>query len=227
MWAICFNEFKGLFKSIKSIIVIAIIFGVTYLMADFMTAAADQLDFNVGNDGYAIGTLLIVFILGFLFIFGLSHDLINREVSMRTIRFLVTKTPRTKILLGKYLGVWLFWFFCIFVSYVLIAFVSKNFLWKGIVDCMTFLSVALALNLIFSIIFPKPAISMFFGIIFALVFPLISFWAIYDDNKYISWFKFITPYYYSTLGSYYILINLVFAAVLLLLAIGLFKRSDL
>jgi ABC-2 type transport system permease protein len=227
MWAICMNEFKGHFKSVKSIIVIAIIFGVSYLLADFMTSVADQLDLGGSKDGFAIGTLMLVFGLGFLFIAGLSHDLMNREISSRTMRFLVTKTTRSKILLGKYLGVWFFWFFCITVSYLLITFVSKEFLWLGVVDCMLFLSVALALNLIFSLLMPKPAVSMFFGIVFALVFPALSFWAIYADSIYTNWFKYFTPYYYSTLGSYYILINLVYAVLLFFVAREIFKRRDL
>ncbi|KPL59255.1 ABC transporter permease [Rossellomorea vietnamensis] len=227
MWAICMNEFKGHFKSVKSIIVIAIIFGISYLLADFMTSVADQLDLGGSKDGFAIGTLMIVFGLGFLFIAGLSHDLMNREISSRTMRFLVTKTTRTKILLGKYLGVWFFWFFCITVSYLLVTFVSKEFLWLGVVDCMLFLSVALALNLIFSLLMPKPSVSMFFGIVFALVFPALSFWAIYADSIYTNWFKYLTPYYYSTLGSYYILINLVYAVLLFFVAREIFKRRDL
>jgi ABC-2 type transport system permease protein len=226
MWAISFNEFKGHFKSVKSIIVIGIIFGITYLGADLMSNVANSMEIQMGTDGYALGTLFIVFLLGFLFITGLSHDLINREVSARTMRFLVTKTSRTKIILGKYFGVWLFWFVCIIISYLLIAVVSGNFLWLGIIDCMTFLSVALALNLIFSILLPKPNISMFFGIIFSLVFPILSFWSIYDERIFIHWFKFFTPYYYSILGNAYILMNIFYAVVLLFIAITLFKRKD-
>jgi ABC-2 type transport system permease protein len=228
MWAICLNEFKGHFKSIKSLIVVATIFGITYLSADLMENLSGQIDIRgAGNDVYAIGTILIVYLLGFFFITGLSHDQINREVTSRTIRFLVTKTSKTNILLGKYIGILFFWLFCMSVSFILISLVSKDFLWLGLLDCMTFLSVALALNLIFSIILPKPAMSMFFGIIFALLFPALSVWSIYTDRFYISWFKFITPYYYSSLGEYYILINLIYAACLLLLAIWLFKRRDL
>ncbi|GGE83835.1 ABC-2 type transport system permease protein [Priestia taiwanensis] len=198
------------------------------MIADTMTSSADELGLgDVGKDGYALGTLFIVFALGFLFIASLSHDQINREVSSRTMRFLVTKTGRTNILLGKYLGVWLFWLFCISASFILITFVSGNFLWYGLLECMVFLSVALAFNLIFSIILPKPALSMFFGITFALVFPGISFWAIYSDKIYISWFKYITPYYYSTLGEYYLLINILYAGVLFLIAATIFKGRDL
>ncbi|MBM7583714.1 ABC-2 type transport system permease protein [Bacillus pakistanensis] len=228
MWAICLNEFRGHFKSIKSLIVVAMIFGITYLSADLMETVSSKIDIgSVGNDVYAIGTILIVYLLGFFFITGLSHDQINREVTSRTIRFLVTKTSKTNILLGKYIGILFFWLFCMTVSFILISLVSKDFLWLGLLDCMTFLSVALALNLIFSIILPKPAISMFFGIIFALLFPALSVWSIYTDRFYVSWFKFFTPYYYSSLGEFYILINLVYAGCLLLLAIWLFKRRDL
>ncbi|MCP3740294.1 ABC transporter permease [Rossellomorea sp. BNER] len=228
MWTICLNEFKGHFKSIKSLIVVATIFGITYLSADLMEKLSGQIDIgSAGNDVYAIGTILIVYLLGFFFITGLSHDQINREVTSRTIRFLVTKTSKTNILLGKYIGILFFWLFSMSVSFILISLVSKDFLWLGLLDCMTFLSVALALNLIFSIILPKPAMSMFFGIIFALLFPALSVWSIYTDRIYISWFKFITPYYYSSLGEYYILINLIYAACLLLLAIWFFKRRDL
>ncbi|MBA4536340.1 ABC transporter permease subunit [Bacillus aquiflavi] len=228
MWAICFNEFKGHFKSIKSIIVIAIIFGVTFLSADFMTNVAVQLELEeLGTDRFAIGAFFMIFVFGFIFITGLSHDLINREVSTRTMRFLVTKTSRTKILLGKYFGVWLFWLFCIFTSFILITIISKNFLWSGIIENMIFISAALALNLIFSILIPKPSVSMFFGIVFALVFPVISFWAIYDERLFIHWFKFFTPYYYSTIGHSYFLINIGYTVVLLLIAIKLFERRDL
>ncbi|MED4990769.1 MULTISPECIES: ABC transporter permease [Parageobacillus] len=227
MWTICFHEFKGLFKSIKSIIIVAIIFGVTYWTADLMTTITDRLDVNTGKDGYATGIASIVFLLGFLFISSLSHDVINREVSTRTMRFLVTKTSRVKIIIGKYLGIWLFWFFCIFTSFVLIAFVSKNFLWWGILECMGFISVAIAYNLVFSVIFPKPAITMFFGVVFALAFPVLSFLVIHSNNVFISWFKFFTPYYYALLGDFYILVNFVYAIGLLMLGIVLFNRRDL
>lgn len=227
MWTICFHEFKGLFKSIKSIIIIAIIFGVTYWTADLMTTLKDQLDVHAGKDGYATGIASIVFLLGFLFISSLSHDVINREVSTRTIRFLVTKTSRVNIIIGKYLGMWLFWFFCIFTSFVLVAFISKKFLWWGILECMGFISVAIAYNLIFSIIFPKPAVTMFFGIVFALVFPALSFWIIFSSNGAISWLKFFTPYYYALLGNFYVFINFIYAIGVLMLGVVLFRRRDL
>ncbi|WP_404348447.1 ABC transporter permease [Sutcliffiella horikoshii] len=229
MWAICLNEFKGHFKSFKSIVVIAIIFGVTYLTADLMSnlmASFPEEAAELGTDGYATGIVILIFVLGFFFITGLSHDIVNREVSERTMRFLVTKTTRLNVMMGKYLGVWFFWLFCMVVCFLLITIKSKDFLWLGLVDTMLFLSVALALNLVFSIVIPKPGVTMFVGITFALVFPALSFWAIFSGKLYITWFKFFTPYYYSSLADYYILINGLYAFLLLLLAYWLFKRRD-
>lgn len=229
MRAVCLNEFISLFKSIKSMIVIIIMFWVSYKTAGLIEQApADFVrELDLGSDANAIGTAVIVFALGFLFIAGLSHDMINREVHARTVRFLVTKTSRIKIILGKFLGVWLFWFFCMLVSYTLGMIVSKEFLWMSYADSMAFLTAAISLNLLFSIVISRPAMSMFFGIVFALVFPAVSLWAVYSENGMITWFKYVTPYYYSVLGGSFIFINFVYAAIVLCGAIVLFKRRDL
>ncbi|GGE64027.1 ABC transporter permease [Priestia taiwanensis] len=227
MWAICTHEFKSYFKSIKSLIIIAIFAGTAYLIADFFAEYKEIIPPEIGNDVYAFGTVFVVYFLGSLFIAAISHDVINREISSRTMRFLVTKTTRTNIILGKFLGGWLFWLFCITASFAIIFIMSHKFLWKGLLECMVFISVALAINLLFSILLPKPGLSMFFGIVFGLVFPALSFAAIYSENIYINWLKLITPYYYTDLGGYYPLINILYAGLLVFLSLILFKRRDL
>src|SRR5690625_2437275 len=52
---------------------------------------------------------LILMVLGFLFAFAISHDLINKEIELKTIRLLITKTSSLKLMLGKFLGTLLFW----------------------------------------------------------------------------------------------------------------------
>ncbi|AOY05441.1 hypothetical protein BKN48_08845 [Bacillus subtilis] len=227
MWTICLREFKSLFKSVKSIITIVILFAISYLVADLMESVSQFDDLGLDSNGYAMGVFSIVFLFGLLLISGLSHDIINREISLRTMRFLVTKTSRSKILLGKFFGVWLFWFFCIIASYILITLVSKEFFWLGVAECMTFITVGISLTILFSVIISKPGVSMFFSIIFSLIFPGLSLWALFSSNGWISWFKYLTPFYYSYLGDYFILINLVYAAIMLYVAIALFKRRDL
>ena len=49
----------------------------------------------------------LFFFLGFIFITAVSHDILNKEIEMETIRFLVVKTSRINILLGKFFGVYI------------------------------------------------------------------------------------------------------------------------
>ncbi|MFO6497570.1 MULTISPECIES: ABC transporter permease [Bacillus] len=229
MWTICLNECKSLFKSVKSLIMIVLIFWVSYKVADLIKSAPTEAvrEMGLGENPYEAGISVIVFLFGFLLVSGLSHDMISREVHSRTIRFLVTKTSHSKIILGKFLGVLLFWFLCITVSFILVMMVSKSFLGLGAVECMAFLAAAIALNLLFSVIFSKPGMTMFFAVVFSLLFPAVSYWAINSQNAMISWFQYVTPYYYSDLGGCFSLINLVYAAVALSGAIVILKRRDL
>lgn len=227
MWAIGWHEFKSLFKSIKALVIIAIIFGISYWTAGLMGTIANRFDVHDAENGSGAGIASIVFLLGFLFIAALSHDIMNREISTRTIRFLVTKNSRTNIVIGKYIGMWLFWFFCIFVSFMLIFLVSKNFLWWGLLECISFISVAIAYNLLFSIIIPKPTATMFFGVVFSLLFPAFSLWIINSSNQAVNWLKFFTPYYYALLGHFYTLMNVVYAIFVIGIGIILFNKKDL
>lgn len=227
MLAISVQELKNLLKSLKSIILVLIIFGASYYLAKLIQSFNGQMKFGLGDDSYAVGIVLIIFVFGFLFITSLSHDSVNREISTRTMRFLVTKTSRSRIIYGKFIGIWLFWFLCIFISYTLIAFVSKKFLWLGIYDCMAFITVGISINLLFSVLLSKPAASMFFSIIFSLVFPAASFAAVYSSYPWIYWFKYLTPLYYSSLGSFFIMINYLYGIGVLYLTVHLFKRRDL
>ena len=76
---------KSLFKSVKSIITIAILFAVSYLVADLMESVSKIEDLGLDSNGYAMGIFSIVFLIGLLLISGLSHDIINREINMRTM----------------------------------------------------------------------------------------------------------------------------------------------
>src|SRR5690625_6096207 len=58
---------------------------------------------------YAAVISLILMVLGFLFAFAISHDLINKEIELKTIRLLISKTSSLKLMLGKFLGTLLFW----------------------------------------------------------------------------------------------------------------------
>ncbi len=101
MFAIGFKEFKNLFKSFKSLVVISIILGVTLGSAKLISIFQSQLhQLGMNDSPYATGLLIIILLASPLFIFALSHNAINEEYRSRTIRFIATKTSRENIIFG-------------------------------------------------------------------------------------------------------------------------------
>ncbi|HDR8278017.1 TPA: ABC transporter permease subunit, partial [Bacillus cereus] len=133
MFGICFREFYNLFKSIRSIIFILIMFSTTLVVANFLKNFDGNLKELGLDNAYVGGLLFLILLFGPLFVMTLSHDLINRESHNRTIRFLVTKISRDKIILGKFLGVLLFWFVCLFLSLFMLVFISNQFYFKELI----------------------------------------------------------------------------------------------
>ena len=143
MIAIAKHEFWQLFKSVKSVLVIVILLGASYIVSKNGAELIALIDEGAGaNEVYYSGLALILLLFGPLFTFALSHDVINREVSNKTIRFLLTRTSHANILIGKLLGILSFWFVCLACCYVVIIFYAKH------VELYLFLQMMLLLSLI-------------------------------------------------------------------------------
>ena len=128
MYVIGKREFISLFKGIKSIMIIVIFLVTSYYSAKFsnLLMSGIELTAKEAEHIHTVGLLTLLFLFGQLFVMGLSHDSINRETHERTIRFLVTRTSRTSIIFGKFFGIWLFWFVCLIVSFLLISIFAQK-----------------------------------------------------------------------------------------------------
>ncbi|WP_243014361.1 ABC transporter permease [Brevibacillus borstelensis] len=163
MWAICIHEFIRLFRSVKSLITIAFIAGVSYWVSDLVNQAAGFISQHELTEGHALGVFALVMLFGPLFVFGLSHDMINREVSSRTVRFLVTRTSRFRIVLGKCFGVLLFWLCCMLVTFGTVLASVHTFDVKTFLECMSMLVYSVSLCLLLSVLIARPSYTMFGG----------------------------------------------------------------
>ncbi|WP_269091796.1 ABC transporter permease [Priestia megaterium] len=226
MWAISIKEFQSLFKSIKSIIVILIVCGASYGIAYVVSQFGGQLTSAQIQDGANGGILLMLLGFGPLFISSLSHNVINQEIKARTARFLVTKTSRERIVLGKFLGICCFWLVCISISFLLIAFISHHFSFFTFLECLLFTMCMISFVLMLSALMPNPTHTMFLSIILSLVLPVLSEWSMFSSKEYIAWFKYVTPYYYLELEKGYLTVLFIFAAFCLCTALWSFKRRE-
>ncbi|MED2709025.1 MULTISPECIES: ABC transporter permease [Bacillus cereus group] len=229
MFGISLREFKSLFKSIKSMIFICIMFGVTLLIANFLKGFESNLAEAGLKNIYTGGLLGLILVLGPLFVMSLSHDIINNEIYNRTIRFLVTKTSRDNIVLGKFLGVLLFWFVCLFLSIFMLFFISKEFYFKELITMTIFMSYFICLSLFLSTVISKPSMTMFISIIISILFPVIGMWGVVSDNNIIlDLFGYLMPYYYfSQPGKDYLMfIVVIFPIIFLLASLLIFRKRD-
>lgn len=230
MLTICLHEFRNLFKSIRSVIILVLMLSVTLGTASLLERFQQEIQ-EMGLGGiYMAGLFVLFMIAGPLFVVSLSHDIINKEIHSRTTRFLVTKLSREKIIIGKFLGVFLFWFSTLMISVLLLIPFSKTFYYVELLDLIIFVSYFIALVLFLSTAITKPGLTMFIGIVLSLVLPVLGIWSILSpDNIVLKIINFATPYYYlGEEGGWLVYLMLPLLTVFLVVAsLLIFKRRDL
>lgn len=228
MYVIGKREFISLFKGIKSVIIVAILLVTSYYSAKFSKLLMSGIEITAreAENIHTVGLLALILLFGQLFVMGLSHDTLNRETHERTIRFLVTRTSRTSIILGKFFGIWLFWLICLTISFLLISIFAQKidvFIFSQIMSLLTY---QIALTILLSVLIPKPGFTMFLGVVIGLIFPIFAFWAAFSSNVWVSWMKFINPYYYLNRDDYTFLVIVLLAGIMLFIANLIFKRRE-
>lgn len=229
MFAIGLKEFKVLFKSIRSILIVFIIIGISTGTAKILSQFSNQFDsLGLNENAYVGGLMVLLFIAAPLFITSLAHNAVNKEVYSRTVRFLVTKTSRSSILLGKFLGNFLFWVVCLTISFILIMPFSNAFYFLELIQSIIFISYFLGFSLLLSTIISSPSITMFLGITISIILPIIGMISIGTTNVLIQIVSYITPYYYFTNDQTdFTYIVVIFPVIFLLISIITLRKRDL
>lgn len=235
MWSIARHESLQLLKSIKSILVLLFLLGSAYagvkateLVKDSLGMLSESDPIIVENEAmiYSMGLLFAVLIFGPMFAFILSHDVMNRDIEQRTMRFLVTKTGRKNIVLGKLLGHLFFWMIILTTASLLVFVLSKQLSFYLFFQSLSFLAVFVTLALLLSLVVTKPILSSFISILLGITIPIVSLWAMFSEKWYITMFKYVSPYYYLQDETMIFLVNFIFASIYGLLAMYLFRKRD-
>jgi ABC-2 type transport system permease protein len=229
MFAIGFKEFKNLFKSFKSLVVISIIFGVTLGSAKLISIFQSQLhQLGMNDSPYATGLLIIILLASPLFIFALSHNAINEEYRSRTIRFIATKTSRENIIFGKFFGTLFFWIVCLTIVVILLTFFSGHFYFSELIQSIIYVSYFIGLTILLSTVISRPGITGFLGIVLSIAVTIIGLWSIGSKNLLLKIFSYITPYFfYSQDNENYTYLVLIFPILFLGLSLMILRRRDL
>lgn len=222
MLSVTLHELKKQMKSIKSIIVVFIIFAVTVGVAAGVKKFAAFIDMHSGNDVYTTGLMLTILFAGPLFTLSLSHNIINEEMKSRTIRFIATKTSRTNIIIGKYLSIVIFWFICLLVSLLLIMIFAHQLYFVRGFTLFSFVTYFIGLTILLSILIKNPLVTNLLGIFLSIMFTVVGIWSALSHNILLKIISFITPYHYlfyentSVFAAVPILISIIFVIISIL-----------
>ncbi|MGB7998707.1 MAG: ABC transporter permease subunit [Anaerobacillus sp.] len=197
MLTISLREFRSLFKSVRSIIIILFIFGVTLGAARLISQFNMEMkEAGLSGNAYMGGLVLIILTFGPLFVTSLSHQVVNGEVHSRTIRFLATKTSRENIVLGKFLGTAMYWIVCILIASLLVIPFAKAFFIVEFVQAIIFVLYFIGLTTLLSTSIQKPSMTMFLGIVISIAMPVLGTWGTFSNNVFLKVFSYLTPYFY-------------------------------
>lgn len=227
MLSIAKQEFWQLTKNIKSIVIIAVLLLASYYFARNGQVFAQFFEMGA-EDGaalYATGLIIVVLLAGPLFVMALSHDIINREVSSRTMRFLLTRTSADRIVWGKFIGVCAFWLFCVVLAVAIIAITSHTFSAISFASVLCLLISEITIAFIVSIVIPRPRMSMFIGIMIGIAFPIVSY-AVEFTDKWWGKLRYISPMHYVQEDSWHMIALPIASVVLIFAVIQLFKRGE-
>lgn len=228
MFAITKHEFFSLLKSVKSIVIIVFFTIVTFYASKFF-AHNDLIMSQTNSDSVYTSTIkFLFFFLGFVFISSVSHDILNKEIEMETIRLLTVKTSRFNILLGKFLGVYCFWILCATICFFITFLFSGKWPIYDYISIAIFLFYAIAFTFLLSIVIPKSSLTMLLGIILGFIIPILGLVATFKNGIwYLLPFKYILPYFYILKTGIFMIVPLLIGVLMIFLSFVLLKRKDL
>lgn len=228
------REFIDSFKSVRSILIILFLTFVAYYSAKFFKENQAVIQELIqSSEGmrmdavYAFAISFIVLAFGFLFVFAVSHDMINSETEMHTIRLLVTKTSRFQIMLGKLAGTVLFWIATISVTYAVIFVISGSWSMENYAQTLILLFYFVCFALFISTVIPKTKLTMFLGILLGIALPIIDIVSVSVDKWYLLPAKYILPFYYTDLSFGFMFIPLGIGLVFFFASVVIMNRRDL
>ena len=227
MFAIAKHELWQSFKNIKAILIIIALLSASYFFANKGKTFVEAFELSSGEENaiYSTGLLLMMMLFGLLFVMALSHDVINRETSNRTMRFLLSRTSHEKIFIGKFLGVWLFWIICFAISVVVIAITSQTIDFMIIATLVCIVTFEIALAFFISVIIKKPMMSMFIGIFIGIAGPILATMIEYTQSWY-KVFKYVNPLHYLQNNNYEILALPLGGLIIAAISLWIFKRGE-
>ncbi|WP_281882978.1 ABC transporter permease [Paenibacillus sp. YYML68] len=228
MLGIVIKEYTSLIKGIKSMLLAAFITLISIWAARFITSnALFQSEVGSAESTALAGLSFILVAFGALFVYILSHDIINRDIELQRIRLLVTKTSRRNIVLGKFLAVWLFWLSITTITFVIVSIMTKTFLIQELLLLWVFLAFHTSVVVLVSTLIVNHAYTVMTSLILGIAMPIAGVWSMFNTTAVAQVVRYGLPYYFMSDNHGWLMIAVLEALLMLVVAVKVLERKEL
>ncbi|MFL2142041.1 MULTISPECIES: ABC transporter permease [Ruoffia] len=222
MIPVALEELKHILKSIRTIVIILIFVLFSYGMSSTLS--------NITSTGDSIAAAyssirLLVFILGYMFVSTVSNSCINREIETGSIKFVLSKINKQQFIIGKFIGIFLFWFICIGTSFTVISFLTNQVDLSILFMLMSVVTYYISLCVLLSVLVSKSSTTNFIGLIMGIFFPIVGLWVTLS-NEWYNFFMYFFPYEYILKDGYFIVVPVLISIIYLSIAVVSFSRKE-
>lgn len=219
MYTVAVEELRRMLKSIRATIIITVFVTFSYILSTNISTFSEPTTENYSS------IRLLVFILGYVFVSISSNNCVNHELETGSIKFILSKIKRYQFILGKFIGIFLFWFICISATFFIISSLTYQinfFIWFMLLCVITYY---ISFCILLSTSINNSAITNFLGLILGLIFPIVGLGSTLSDKWY-CYFRYLFPYEYILKGGIWIIVPLIISIIFLTIAIRIFNKRE-
>ncbi|SFF29867.1 ABC-2 type transport system permease protein [Paenibacillus algorifonticola] len=228
MFGIVLKEYLGLIKGVKSFLVILFVTSVSIWAAQYASSSTFLTEASGDSQGTELAGLSFIFILfGALFIYILSHDIVNRDIELQRIRLLITKTSRKNVIVGKFISVFSFWASVTLITFVCISISTQTFYIAPLILLWVFIAFHSGVAIMMSTIITKHSYTVLISLIGGLVIPGVGIWSLFNKSVIAKVLNYALPYYIAMDDYRFIALTVVEVAIMLIISIIVFERKEL
>lgn len=223
MFVIAGYEFISFFKRFKPIFLIVLFF--------LLIVAMNKVNILIlglyKNESNYAAPITALSYFSTIFVFSLSLGTICKEVESGTMRLIVSRTSRTKIIIGKYIGIAFHWFICITIGFGVTSFLANRLVIYNYIPILFFILFNIALCVFLSVIISDVSHLAFISIVIGIGLPLLGMLSVISTDSPMSYIKYLLPQYYLLNNQSLMFIPLLGAIALILISVKIFSRRDL
>lgn len=218
-------DLKREFKSVKAFVIASAFISVSLLIAKY----SHSLELLNNGESPAISILFAIYAgVGFLFSGILFSDIITKEVSSQTFRYLIPYISRKKIIIAKFFTMMSYFISIIFLAITLLFLIRGDFYlpYKELFSLIIFFAYVESIILLVSILSNSERLSSLICILISIISPIIYGISTLRNDVIFNILNWFLPYRY--LESDWTVIFLIILTVLIFtLNIYLFERKEL